>query len=397
MPRFVFVSLLVLSAILAAEKTPAKLPLPALKELPPNPLVRKPPMGWNSWNKFADKIDDKAVREIADAMVRTGMADAGYRYINIDDTWQGDRDAKGRIRSNSRFPDMKALTDFVHDKKLLIGLYSSPGPKTCAGYEGSYGHELQDAETWEEWGFDYVKYDWCSAGKIYSDEEMRAAYQKMGEVLQTIARPMVFSLCQYGKAKVWEWGAKAGGNLWRTTEDIGDSWDSMSKIGFGQNDLAPYAGPGRWNDPDMLEVGNGGMTNEEYRTHFSLWAMLAAPLLAGNDLRHMSASTLEILTNKEVIAVDQDPLGKQGSRFSKEGEVETWTKPLDKNATAVALFNRGPEPASAVLRWSDFVKSEHPVVRDLWKHNFVKAAGSETWTTTIPSHGVVLLRIASHS
>ncbi len=327
---------------------------------------------------------------------RTGLRDAGYLYINIDDTWQGERDAQGRIQPNNKFPDMKALADYVHKKNLLIGIYSSPGPKTCAGYEGSFGHEQQDAETYAEWGFDYLKYDWCSAGRVYQDSEMQAVYQKMGAFLQAQPRPIVYSLCQYGRADVWKWGPKVGGNLWRTTGDIQDNWESMSKIGFSQGDLAPYAGPGHWNDPDMLEVGNGGMTDDEYRVHMSLWSMLAAPLLAGNDVRDMSKKTLDLLANKEVIEVDRDALGTQGKPFSKSGDQEIWTKPLSKGAIAVALFNRGAEPAKMSVKWSDFLKTQrHLIVRDLWRHEFIKTTGNdETWSATVPKHGVVMLRIA---
>ena len=375
---------------------PAKLPVPQLKDLPYNKLAGKPPMGWNSWNKFADRVDDKTIREIADAIDRTGMRAAGYLYINIDDTWQGERDAQGRIHPNKKFPDMKALADYVHRKDLLIGIYSSPGPKTCAGYEGSYGHEEQDAETYSDWGIDYLKYDWCSAGRVYQDSDMQAVYQKMGAILQAQPRPIVYSLCQYGHADVWKWGPKAGGNLWRTTGDISDTWASMSEIGFRQNALAAYAGPGHWNDPDMLEVGNGGMTDDEYRLHMSLWSILAAPLLAGNDVRSMSKKTLDILANKEVIEVDRDALGKQGTQFSKSGDQEIWTKPLSKGAVAVALFNRGEGEAKMSVKWSDFVKStRHVIVRDLWRHEFIKVAGNDqTWSTTVPKHSVVLLRIS---
>jgi alpha-galactosidase len=373
---------------------PAKLPLPALQDIPWNKLSRTPPMGWNSWNKFQGQVDDKTVREIADAMVRTGMKAAGYHYVNIDDTWEGERDAQGKIHTNKKFPDMKALADYVHNKGLLIGIYSSPGPKTCAGYEGSYGHEEQDAQTYEDWTIDYLKYDWCSAGRIYSESDMQAAYQKMGSALQKLARPVVFSLCQYGKADVWTWGPKVSGNLWRTTGDIQDNWKSMSTIGFDQGHLAPYAAPGHWNDPDMLEIGNGGMTDDEYRTHMSLWAILAAPLLAGNDIRTMTQATMNILLNKEVILIDQDKLGKQGTRFSQEGDQEIWTKELSGGATAVALFNRGDAAAPLTVKWADLAGGKKPgVVRDLWKHEFVKVAG-DTWTATIPKHGVVLLRVS---
>jgi len=372
---------------------PKKETLPALKDVPYNKLAAKPPMGWNSWNKFAGRIDDKTIREIADAMARNGMRAAGYLYVNIDDTWEGQRDAQGKIQSNKKFPDIKALAEYVHSKKLLIGIYSSPGPKTCAGYEGSYGHELQDAETYSEWGIDYLKYDWCSAGRIYEDSEMQAAYQKMGEALDRQPRPIVFSLCQYGRDDVWKWGPKVSGNLWRTTDDIRDNWDSMSAIGFSQGELAAYAAPGHWNDPDMLEVGNGGMSDDEYRTHMSLWAILAAPLLAGNDLRDMPSKTLDMLTNREVIVVDQDKLGKQGRRVSQNGDQEIWTKPLTGGDVAVALFNRGAAAAEVNVKWADYFQKKSLLVRDLWTHNYVKADSPE-WSTTVPSHGVVMLRIS---
>ena len=233
------------------------------------------------------------------------------------------------------------MADYVHGKGLKLGIYSSPGPNTCAGYEGSYGHEEQDARTYARWGIDYLKYDWCGARNIYRDEEMQAVYQKMGDALAKSGRAIVFSLCQYGRNEVWRWGPEVGGNLWRTTGDIRDTWDSMSKIGFDQDRLASWAGPGHWNDPDMLEIGNGGMTDTEDRTHMSLWAILAAPLLAGNDLSNMPKTTLEILTNREVIAVDQDALGKQGRRIWQSGETEVWVRDLSGGAEAVAVFNRG--------------------------------------------------------
>src|SRR5690349_22070134 len=285
---------------------PAKIPPPALHKVPYNGLAKTPPMGWNSWNKFAGRVDDATVRAIADAMVSSGMKDAGYVYINIDDTWEGERDAQGNIQTNKKFPDMKSLADYVHSKGLKIGIYSSPGPNTCAGYEGSYGHEEQDARTYAAWGIDYLKYDWCGARNLYSDEEMQAVYQTMGDALLKSGRPIVYSLCQYGRNDVWKWGPEVGGNLWRTTGDIRDAWESMTRIGFSQDELAIWAAPGHWNDPDMLEIGNAGMTDDEYRTHLSLWAILAAPLLAGNDLRNMAPTILEILTNREVIAVNQD-------------------------------------------------------------------------------------------
>ena len=357
-------------------------------------LALTPPMGWNSWNKFAEKVDDKAVREMADAMVTSGMKDAGYVYVNIDDTWEAGRDAQGNIQTNSKFPDMKALADYVHSKGLKIGIYSSPGPKTCAGYEGSYRHEEQDAKTWAAWGIDYLKYDWCSAEKVYKPADMQAVYKKMGDALKATGRPMVYSLCQYGLQNVWEWGASVGGNLWRTTGDIEDTWKSMTAIGFDkQIGHEKYAGPGHWNDPDMLEIGNGGMNPAEYRTHMTLWAMLAAPLLAGNDLRDMSPATKEILLNKEVIAIDQDKLGRQGRRVSKEAGAEMWMRPLENGDLAVALFNRSDGMVSVSAIWDLLgLKGKHKI-RDLWAHEDM-GSSRDGYSAQVPVHGVVLLRIA---
>jgi len=342
-------------------------------------------------------VDDKAVREIADAMVTSGMRDAGYLYVNIDDTWEGQRDKDGNITTNEKFPDMKALADYVHAKGLKIGIYSSPGRKTCAGYEGSYGHEQQDANTWAAWGFDYLKYDWCSATAVYRPDEMKSAYQKMAVALRKTGRPIIYSLCQYGELNVGEWGAAAGGNLWRTTGDISDNWRSMSSIGFDhQIGREVFAGPGHWNDPDMLEIGNGGMTTTEYRTHMSLWCILAAPLLAGHDVRTMPDFTRDILLNKEVIAIDQDPAGIQGTRVRQDGAegqtLEVWKKPLTKGV-AVGLFNRSLENAPITVKWSEVgITSANPKVRDLWAHRDIADAPAE-YTATVPAHGVVLLRV----
>src|SRR5262245_45146697 len=372
---------------------PARNPLPTLHKVGDNGLARTPPMGWNSWNKFAGRVDDAAVRTMADAMATNGMKDAGFTYINIDDTWEGERDASGNITSNKKFPDMKALADYVHSKGLKLGIYSSPGPNTCAGYEGSYGHEEQDARTWAAWGIDYLKYDWCGARTIYTDDEMPAVYQKMGDALLATGRPIVYSLCQYGRQDVWKWGPDVGGNLWRTTGDIRDAWESMARIGFNQNDLAPYARPGHFNDPDMLEIGNGGMTPDEYRTHMSLWSILAAPLLAGNDLRTMTPEITEILVNREVIAVDQDRDGKQGTRLSQSGEQEIWTRQLAGGDVAVAMFNRGAAPASMTVQWTQIGVTRKPSrVRDVWAHSDVGVGASE-YSTTVPAHGVAMLRV----
>jgi alpha-galactosidase len=353
-------------------------------------LALTPPMGWNSWNHFADRVDDKAVRDAADAMVASGMRDAGYIYVNIDDTWEGKRDEKGVIHPNEKFPDMKALADYVHSKGLKLGIYSSPAEKTCAGYEGSFGHEEQDAQTYANWGIDYLKYDWCrSTG---TKEEMLTGYTKMRDAIRKAGRPMVLSLCQYGWNRVWDWGPSVGGNLWRTTGDITDEYRVMADIGFSQNGLEKFAGPGRWNDPDMLEVGNGGMTEDEYRTHMSLWVMLAAPLIAGNDLSRMTTYTLELLTNREVIAIDQDSLGKQGFRVTQEGPFEVWMKPMADGSKAVALFNRQRTTERISFDFAQIGMGKDATIRDLWlKKDLGKFQHS--FSAFVPKHGVVLLRV----
>ncbi|HEX7424138.1 MAG TPA: glycoside hydrolase family 27 protein [Terriglobales bacterium] len=354
-------------------------------------LAPTPPMGWNSWNHFAEKIDARTVRAQADAMVASSMKDAGYVYINIDDTWEDKRDEKGFIHANEKFPDMKALADYVHSKGLKLGIYSSPAAKTCAGFEGSLGHEEQDAQTYASWGIDYLKYDWCkSTGTL---EEMKTAYTKMHEALRKTGRPIVLSLCEYGWNNVWEWGESVGGNLWRTTGDISDDYDTMAKIGFGQAGHEKYAGPGHWNDPDMLEVGNGGMSEDEYRTHLGLWAILAAPLIAGNDLTRMTPFTVDMLTNREVIAIDQDPLGKQGYPIIQEGPFEVWIKPMVDHSVAVGLFNRSKEEDKMNVKFSDLGISGAAHVRDVWLRKDL-GVFHETFSAYVPKHGVVLLRIS---
>jgi alpha-galactosidase len=406
---------------------PVRLPLPPLHQVKGVTLAKTPPMGWNSWNLFANRIDDNTVREMADAMVTSGMKKAGYIYVNIDDTWEGEnRDANGNMTTNSKFPNMKALADYVHSKGLKIGIYSSPGPTTCQNYEGTYGHEDQDAKTFAAWGIDYIKYDWCGASRIYNDEDMRALYQKFGDALAKAGRPIIYSLCQYGRAKVWEWGPLVGGSLWRTTGDIGDRWQSMENIGFGpsvpsgiprqpgtdqqpgvaqqrggqqspnltQLDIAQYSKAGAWNDPDMLEIGNGGMTNDEYKTHFALWCMLRAPLLAGNDIRKMTQETKDILLNTEVIAIDQDTLAAPPKLALREGRVDVLTRPLRDKSTAVAIFNRGDEAVSFKLNWSAIGLKGKLSGRDLYKHATADLSG-DTFTADIPRHGVVILKVTS--
>ena len=370
------------------------------------PLAQTPPMGWNSWNYFGHNVDDKGVRAAADQIVATGMKDAGYVYVNIDDTWEGDRDANGVLQANSKFPDMKALAEYVHSKGLKLGIYSSPGPNTCAHFAGSYGHEQQDADLYASWGIDYLKYDLCGLRPIMQQEapndkaeQMRimiAAYDKMAKALKATGRPIVFSLCQYGWDAVWEWAPGVGGNLWRTTGDVQPNWSSIYAILSSQAGLAAYSGPGHWNDPDMLEVGNGKLSLAENRAHFSMWAMLAAPLLAGNDLPNMKPEIQAILTNRAVIAVDQDKLGHQAQRIYSDGEVEVWTRPLSGGAMAVAVLNAGADRYSSHPFHLDLAKlGLHGAQKgqDLWTGQEIKLSSSDP--LEIASHDVLLVRIAS--
>ncbi len=369
-------------------------------------LAATPPMGWNSWNHFAEHVTDADVRSAADQLVSTGMRDAGYIYVNLDDTWQGTRDAQGILHPNDRFPDMKALADYVHSKGLKFGIYSSPGPKTCGGYEGSLGHEAQDAKMYAEWGVDFLKYDLCSFQDIMKEEKaahpdnphaardlMIAAYKKMGDALQATGRPILYSLCQYGVDQPWKWGPSVGAQMWRTTDDIDDSYGRMITIGFSQAGLSKYAGPGHWNDPDMLEVGNGKMTTDEYKTHMSLWVILAAPLLAGNDLSKMTDTDKSILMNKEAIAIDQDPLGKQGDRLYQSGDFDVWTKPLSNGRVAVGLFNRSWDNREVSVDLADIGFKSGANLRDVWKQQDL-GRHTGVFTDVIPKHGVTLLIVS---
>ena len=364
-----------------------------------NGLARTPPMGWNSWNKFACDVNEQLIREMADAMVTSGMKDAGYVYLVIDDCWQIDRDAHGNILPDpQRFPSgMKALADYVHSRGLKFGLYSDAGTLTCQKRPGSRGYEFQDARQYAAWGVDYLKYDWCSTGT----QNAPASYSIMRDALLKAGRPIVFSICEWGTSKPWLW-AKDVGNLWRTTGDIQDCWDCKRDWGgMGvvhildlQDGLESYAGPGHWNDPDMLEVGNEGMTITEYRAHFSLWCILAAPLMAGNDLRNMTNEVKEILTNREVIAVDQDSLGMQGRRVKRYGDREVWAKQLADGGRAVVLFNRGPKSQEISVSWTEIGYPQHVAaqVRDLWAHKDLgKLTGK--FSAEVPSHGVVMVTV----
>jgi len=353
-------------------------------------LAATPPMGWNSWNKFACDVSEKLVRETADAMVSSGMKAAGYEFVNIDDCWQVSRAADGTIVADpDRFPSgIKVLADYVHSKGLKLGIYTDAGRMTCQKRPGSYEHEVQDINTYAAWGVDYVKVDWCYAEGL--DPEVQ--YKKFGDAIARASRPIVFSICNWGVKAPWRWGARVGGNSWRTTDDINDTYDRMSLIGFSQSGLAEFSSPGHWNDPDMLEVGNGGMTRDQYRTHMALWAILAAPLLAGNDLRSMTAETKELLTNSEVIAIDQDPKGKQGHRVWEEGGLETWVRPLADGGYAVGLFNRSGQ---AIQMSFDLKKIgiEHPSkIRDLWEHKDVSAENG-AYAADVPRFGVKFVRV----
>lgn len=348
-------------------------------------------MGWSTWYAFGCKVSDATVRAQADALIQSGMQAVGYQYVNIDDCWEGQRDAKGYIHPNSNFPDMKALADYVHSKGLKFGIYSTPGPRTCKGYEGSYGHEEQDAQTFASWGVDFLKYDYCSTGSVYTLEQLPMAYEKMRDALVRTGRPIVFSI--HGRGLIWEWGPSTGANLWRTTDDIKDNYNRMALVGFGQAGLEKFAGPGHWNDPDNLQVGNGGMSNEAYRLQMSLWSILAAPLIAGNDLAHMTPETRAILTNPEVIAVDQDPAGIQGHRVSQLGQLEVWAKPLVDGSKAVGLFNKEQGTLPVTVSFRDIGLSNDDCARDLWARKDL-GRFEESYTAEVPQRGVVMIRVS---
>ncbi len=431
-----------------------------------------PPLGWNSWNHFAGKVSEENVRAAADAMVSSGLIEHGWTYVNIDDCWQGKRDADGNIQGNAKFPDLKALGDYIHGKGLKYGIYSSPGPKTCAGFAGSYQHEEQDARTYAGWGVDYVKYDLCSYGSIINEhlrqrtaallppdqqatyealsreqedlqrnhkrtpeqdarlkgvitqkgqltasldpaklkamtlEEHQIPYRVFGQSLAKVPRDIVYSFCQYGDQDVWNWGESLGGSSWRTTGDIQTNWKSMTNIGFGQDRLAKYAGPGHWNDPDMLEIGNKGLSPDECYTHMTLWCMLSAPLLIGCDMSKMDPFTVSLFSNDEVLAVSQDALGKQGHRLKADGTSEVWMKPLADRTVAVALFNRGDAPIEMKISSEELDALDGdgnraaaaPLhVRDLWRQKDVPFTSEQALSIPVASHSAELLRVFTPS
>jgi alpha-galactosidase len=367
-------------------------------------LALTPPLGWNSWNAWGNTVTEERVRASVDGMIASGLARQGYTYINIDDVWEGPRDQNGEMTTNDNFPDMKGFVDYIHRKGLKAGIYSSPGPTTCQGKPASYQHEDQDARTWAAWGFDYLKYDWCSYGRIAPTptlDDRKKPYQVMHEALQRVDRDLVYSLCQYGDGNVWEWGAEVGGNLWRMTGDIRDSWSSMAGIAFQQTGREKYAGPGHWNDTDMLVVGMVGwsqgsrptnLTPNEQLTHISLWALQAAPMLIGADLSKIDAWTTNLLGNREVLAVNQDILGQPAGRKTSDGWVEVWARPLSDGTMAVGLFNRSPEATAVTAKFSDLGLSGSQPVRDLWLH---KDLGSvrDGFSATVPRHGVAFVKI----
>jgi alpha-galactosidase len=366
-----------------------------------NGVARTPPMGWNSWNKFACKdVNETVVRAQADAMISSGMKDAGYQFIVIDDCWQVGRDVAGNIVVDpQKYPSgIKALADYVHSKGLKFGIYTDAGTKTCAGRPGSVGHEYQDARQYANWGVDYLKEDWCSTLPGQSSE---ASYTLMRDALAATGRPIVFSICEWGSTKPWLWAGPIG-NMWRSTGDIQDCWDCKKKWGGNgvlqiidlMGPIYSYAGPGHWNDGDMLEVGNGGMTTAEYRAHFSMWALFAAPLIAGNDMAHMTPEIGEILLNKDVIAVDQDPMGIQGHLVHKDGDLEVWSKQLADGGRAVVLLNRSDKPAKIAADWRDlgYPATLPASVRDLWAHkDLARQTGS--FSDDVPANAGVMVRI----
>jgi alpha-galactosidase len=354
-------------------------------------LAKTPPMGWNSWNKFACDVSETLIKETADAMVASGMKEAGYKYIVIDDCWQVSRDANGTIVADpQRFSSgMKALADYVHSKGLKFGLYSDAGSKTCQGRPGSNGFEVDDARQYAAWGVDYLKYDWCETDGV----DPKIAYPTMRDALKATGRPIVFSMCEWGDSKPWTW-ARGVGHLWRTTGDISDRWNSWTRLLDQQVGLEKYAAPGGWNDPDMLEVGNGGMTASEYRAHFGFWCLLASPLMAGNDLRSMTPEIRDILVNKEVIAIDQDSLGVQGRKVRDDGDLEVWAKKLSGGAHAVILFNRSNEEKPIAVSWQEVGLSydAEPMVRDLWAKKDLGRTKSP-FMARVPPHDIVMVRV----
>jgi len=365
-------------------------------------LCLTPPMGWNSWNVWGMSVDENKMQTTADEMISSGLADFGYQYINIDDGWQGKRNEEGIIVPNLKFQDMKALGDYIHAKGLKFGIYSSPGPRTCGGLEGSYQHEYQDASTYAQWGVDYLKYDWCSYNEISkgeTKEELTKPYALMKKAMEAADRDIVFSLCQYGTGDVWKWGTEVGGHLWRTTGDIADSWSSVQNNFLTQKESYPYAGPGHWNDPDMLVLGKLGwgpsvrptmLTDNEKLSHFTLWAMVASPLLLGCDLSQLDPLTKDILTHEEVLAINQDYPGQQAKLINQSSFFQVLAKPLSGNRMAVSLLNISPLERKVEVKWNTLGLSGTQKARDAWRRKNL-GMFKDGYAVSLPPHGCVLL------
>ena len=367
-------------------------------------LALTPPLGWNSWNVWGQSVDGAKVRAAADAMESSGLAAHGYQFVSIDDGWEGARDANGVLRPNEKFPDMKALTDYLHAKGLKAGIYSSPGRSTCQGLPGSLGFEDVDARTWAEWGFDLLKHDWCSYGSTMPDQplaDLQKPYIVMRQALDKVRRDILYSLCRYGMGNVWEWGADVGGNFWRTTGDLTDVWSNMAAVGFRQAGREKFSRPGHWTDPDMLVIGKVGwgpnihdtrLTPNEQITHITLWTIQAAPLLIGADIAQFDQFTTDLMTNHEVLDVNQDVLGRGGSRVRQDQRLEVWVKPLADGTKAVALFNRGLQRADVTASWADVGVTGEQRVRDLWQQRDL-GSFSTRFTASVPAHGAVLVKV----
>jgi alpha-galactosidase len=379
-----------------------------LKVVIGNKLCLTPPMGWNSWNCWGLSVDESKVKSTVDQLIASGLADHGWTYINIDDGWEAPkRKANGEINTNKKFGSMKHLADYVHSKGLKLGIYSSPGDVTCGDYLGSYQHEAQDIKTYEKWDIDFLKYDWCGYKSVCPDgsplEDLQKPYRLMQKIINQSSRDIVYSVCQYGRANVWEWGEEVGAQLWRTTGDIKDTWESMQKIGFRQVDAAPYAKPGHWNDPDMLVVGNVGwgpnlhptrLTPSEQYTHISLWSLLSAPLLIGCDMSSLDDFTLNLLTNDEVIEINQDPLGIQATPVLGDKNFTVYSKPLEDGSLAVGIFNLSDKDATLSIDWKSLNLSGMKTVRDVWRQIDLGKFDS-AFQASIPTHGVVMLKISN--
>jgi alpha-galactosidase len=373
----------------------------------PNKLALTPPMGWNSWYVWYCAIDQEKMRHAAEWMVKSGLAAHGYQYVCIDDCWEGNRDAKGEIQPNERFPNMKRLGDYIHSQGLKFGIYTSPGPQTCAGYAGSYQHELQDVRTYASWGVDFLKHDWCSYQNVATgtgQERFVRPYRVMQDALAQVNRDMVYSLCQYGMGDVWKWGASVEGNLWRTTDDSGDLWSVVSKIGFAQDEPGRYARPGHWIDPDMIQVGWLGGPNlrptrlnpHEQVTQMTLWSLLAAPIILSCELSKLDRFTLDLLTNDEFLDVNQDPLGKAATRRASQGQTQVWARRLWDGTIAVGLFNLGREQSRGTADWKALGITGRQPVRDLWRQMDL-GPQSRSFSALVPAHGAIFVKIGRPS